>query len=600
MLIRLLKSLLNIKFFNKMFLVNTCIVIVALFALAQIISGNITSSSIERDNRYDKLVLYNISSLFDQKRNVVLQLAKQAYSKASPDRRVFEFLEFDLDTSSLEYFEMRERFIDYLNSTFSIDTDMTGVTLYKKLDETCYLVSKNSKDSYPASSFKNPKILEQFRDFSPNVRLYPSSTSVYLPKKNIYTMAMNIKLLSNYNNVGTLVVDFDVDEIAKTIHRYYEEVTSDILVLLDDGSVIYDSSNGYYDSKIPYSNLLKENKPRLVLEGQECIINKFQNSDLGITVIGIMPVGKSLEKISNARRTVFLVSFFCILAVLILSYITTRVFSRRISTIMHAIKKIRQGDLKTRIRLSLSKDEFYEISEGMNKMCSDLERYINRVYISELKQKSAQLMALQAQINPHFLYNTLEAIRMKANTSGATEAGDMILILSKLFRNTIKEATIIDINEEVESSMLYLKLFEIRYGNRLSVTFDIDNSILEYGIIRHVIQPIIENYIFHGFDSSSSNNTICIKACKEDEYIYISIIDNGTGIKENDLAVIKNMLKSDCPTNTGSIGLTNVNERIKIIFGQECGIEILSNQDKGTTVKIKILAKTVEELKMHV
>lgn len=593
---------LRVKFFNKMFLMYTLIVVVALFVLAQIISGSTAASSIERDSRYDKLVLNNISVFLDQKEKVVLRIAQQAYSNSiqTPDTGVFDFLESDSDKSNQVYLQVRKRFIDYLSSAFSNDNDMTCVTMYKKLDETCYLVSKNTTVISSASSYENPSIIEQFNNYTPNVRLYSSSISTYSPHENVYKMAMNIKALDTYKNVGTLIVDFDVDGITKSMHQYYEDITSDILVVLDDGSILYDSSSRFNGRIAPDSELLKGDKPRLIINGQECIVNRIENKDLNITVIGILPVDKALQKISNARRNIFYVSFICILAVLILTYMTTKVFSRRINAIMSAIRKIRQGDLKTRIHSSKLKDEFYEISEGMNKMCTDLENHISQVYISEIKQKSAELLALQAQINPHFLYNTLEAIRMKANTCGAKEAGEMIFILSKMFRNVTKENAIIDINEELDSSLLYLKLFEIRYGNRLTVSFDIDSSILKYGIIRHVLQPIIENYIVHGFDSSSENNSLCIKVYKNSEYIYLSVNDNGRGMDEDRLAMVQSILRSDCPAKTDSIGLANVNERIKIIFGPECGLDIYSNHDKGTTVNIKIFAKTVEELKLHV
>jgi two-component system, sensor histidine kinase YesM len=600
MLRKLINQFLKMKFYNKVFLLYSGIVISALIASGLIITNNTVSSSLERDIRYVKLVLYNVSSMFDQKERVMLQLAKQTYSNTSLDRRVFEFLETDSDPASQEYLEMRKHFTDYLESAFGNDAAIKCVTVYKKEDETFYLISKKINTTYSKTQFNHPEILNQFKNFSPKVILYPSSRSIYSKNGYVYTMAMNIKSMDTFNNVGTLILDFDVEGITKSILQYYNELSGDIIVINSAGNVVYDSSNTYYGKTFPYYSLLKSGDQHLTINGQDCIVNRIGNSNLGITAVGIMPVNKALEKISRAKKDIFIISFLCIFAAMQLAFLSSKISARRINSIMAAIKKIRHGDLKSRIPLGQSRDELYVISESLNKMCGDIEKYIDQVYVSEIHQKNAELTALQAQINPHFLYNTLEAIRMKANIGGAKEAGDMILILSKLFRSSIKDDTITDIHEEIEYAMLYLELYTLRYNSKLAVTFEVDQDILEFGIIRHVFQPIIENYIIHGFDSSNKDNLISIKGHRDKEHILISIDDNGNGISPIKLAIIQKTLESTDIRSTQNIGLANVNERIKIIFGQQCGLKITSEENIGTTVKIKILAKTVEELKTYV
>ena len=243
-------------------------------------------------------------------------------------------------------------------------------------------------------------------------------------------------------------------------------------------------------------------------------------------------------------QTIFLVSFICMLIALLLTYLSTTIFSRRIKTITSAMKELQTGNLSVRIPMNKTGDEISNIAVRFNKMSDELNEYINKVYISDLKQKSAELAALQAQINPHFLYNTLEAIRMNAVAFGDHRTSEMIYVLSKLFRNTIKEDSIITIKDELKHSKLYLELFKMRYGDNLSVKFDIDEIILDYGIIKHLIQPVIENFILHGFDSAKSINTIHVRGYLDDKNIMFIITDNGKGIEAERLDNMKLSLES--------------------------------------------------------
>ncbi|MDT2237568.1 histidine kinase [Paenibacillus larvae] len=136
--------------------------------------------------------------------------------------------------------------------------------------------------------------------------------------------------------------------------------------------------------------------------------------------------------------------------------------------------------------------------------------YIDRVYRSELKQKDTELIAFQSQINPHFLYNTLEAIRMRALSQGARDVGDMIYILATLFRNSVKKKTIVTMEDEIQHCKIYLDLFRIRYQNRLDYDIDIPDELLQYRLIKLLIQPAIENYVVHGFLPERDDNLIRI------------------------------------------------------------------------------------------
>ncbi|MNV48346.1 Sensor histidine kinase YpdA [compost metagenome] len=253
------------------------------------------------------------------------------------------------------------------------------------------------------------------------------------------------------------------------------------------------------------------------------------------------------------------------------------------------MKRLQEGDLSTRIHLN-REDELQLIANNFNYMCERLELYINKVYISEITQKNAELVALQSQINPHFLYNTLEAIRMRAISQGAKDVGQMIYILSTLFRTMIKKSMVVTIADEIEYCNLYLELFQIRHKDKLQIESRISPVAMNCSIVKLLIQPVIENYIVHGFRPERFDNLIRIEVTEADERIQIVIRDNGNGIIPSKLTELQKTLqvsmRMDAPPS--SLGLCNVNERIKLYYGIEYGLSIASEIGVGTTVIMNI------------
>jgi two-component system, sensor histidine kinase YesM len=383
------------------------------------------------------------------------------------------------------------------------------------------------------------------------------------------------------------------------LKKYYEGKYGTIMILKENGSVIFDSSNQYYSKIYPYENY-KNGNSTYRIKNKEYLVVTIRNSKAQVLIIGLSPVDEILTDMRTTKSTLFFIALLCILAALALTYFSKAKYIKRVQAITDAMKTVHMGDLSERIPISNSHDEINEIAQSFNTMCDNLENYIDKVYISDIKQKRAELIALQSQINPHFLYNTLEIIRMSAAINGADEAGEMIQILSKLFRNVVQMDTIISVDDEIRNSKLYLNLFKIRYGDKLKFEIDIDPEILNFSMIKHLIQPVIENYIVHGFDNNLETNCVTIKGYQQDGFIYFVIADNAKGIDPITLAELNHSLTNEDYKKRDSIGLKNVNDRIKLIYSKDCGIQVSSIEGKGTQVKIVILAKTKEELLKYV
>ena len=187
-----------------------------------------------------------------------------------------------------------------------------------------------------------------------------------------------------------------------------------------------------------------------------------------------------------------MISLISILVILVLTYLSTSIFSKRVRSVVNVIKQIEIGNLNIQFKEPDSFDEIGQIYGSLKLMCHRLSEYIQREYVyylekktsqlrqkdAELKQKNAELYALQSQINPHFLYNTLEIVRMKALINGDAEVGKMVWTLADLFRNSIKGGIVVKISDEVNYCKTFLELYNIRYEGRLKVIFDIDEDIM--------------------------------------------------------------------------------------------------------------------------
>ncbi len=258
------------------------------------------------------------------------------------------------------------------------------------------------------------------------------------------------------------------------------------------------------------------------------------------------------------------------------------------------------GKRKQRIQVD-NNNEFGTISESINTMLDNVDIMNHRIfdmqselYEKELMQKEAEMLALQSQINPHFLYNTMECIRSIAAIHKISEISDISTSMSRIFRYSIKGGLITTIKRELECVNDYYKIIAVRYNNRLKLIVDVDENLYRYSALKMSMQPIIENSVFHGLEAKEDDVLIKIRGWIDNGYAILNIEDNGVGMEDvrvNELNDIYQKYKKDITeTNSSkdSIGLANINMRIKLHFGEECGLSIQSTKNVGTRVTIKM------------
>ncbi|MBU3107776.1 sensor histidine kinase [Clostridium gasigenes] len=529
-------------------------------------------------------IAYDVNEEINNINNNTNLIIKNMYNDKYIINDVIDFLEVD----SVTYLKGK---LD----KFSISNDYfyKGIEKFTKdsfnINESLVNISFISYSRHEESSFNRRnqiKIKENKRDYLGEK--YNFSNIVC--EKNSISYIREIREPTTLEAKGEIICTYDLSRIKKNI-SIYEDIY-EVMILDDNGNVVYDSNEEYEYEQYPSFSRLMEAKEDIKLD-KNYYIRKAVNSSALVTIVKT-PEVKMNDLPKEFFSSLFFIDILLFIIVEGVLYIKLKKLSDRTDTLLLAMERVENGELNIPIFITKENDELNYISQNFNDMCKKLNEHIEKSYLAELNQKSAEMVALQNQINPHFLYNTLESIRMKAICNGDKEVGKMLYILAFLFRRQVKEKNIITIKSELEYCEKYLEIFKFRYDEKFEYTVDCDEELLNKEIIKFTLQPLIENYFVHGIRLENDDNKLSIEIRIEKDDIVIYIKDNGFGIDEEKIEIINEMLKKRI--NLGeSIGLLNAHERIVIKYGKDYGIKLINNKNKGVMVVVKLPCKEVDK-----
>ena len=603
------------RYFNKLLLMYIGIIVTVILLLGNFVTRNVNEMLIRKEIKFNDIVLLNMTDYFNAQIKMVKVILQQAYLDAYASDDIFYFLENDMD--SLTYLEKKPIFDSFFFEQFSRSKDIVNIYVHKKLDDRVYQYSKATiADNFPVAQFKYPNLLVEGASKASGIVIQAAYSPHFFnaePNGLVYSLSIPIKRKGSSANIGTLVVELDPQGFGDILNRLDKESVNQILVLLNGNEVIYDSTDRYYNTAYPYADQLKG--PTVDIGNHRSLVSTAVTGHPRVSISVLVPLDSILRKTEDIRRTIYTLTLASIAVCIALILISSSAFSRKVKVVVNAMKDFRHGDVTKRIPVKKASDEIDQIAIGFNKMSAELSEYIERVYLSEierqnaeldkknleLRQKSIELSALQARINPHFLYNTLEAIRMKALSAKEPSIADMIYILSDLFRSSLSAKYVVTLEEELTNAELYMQLFGIRYRENIAFEAQAEPSILDYGVIKHILQPILENYTIHGYRPGDSDNKVKLRAVREDADVVIAIQDNGKGIPPDRLTEINGRLDGDRPDNgPGGMGLPNVHGRLQLVFGERYGLKLESIAGLGTSVTVRVPIVSTKELKEHV
>lgn len=315
----------------------------------------------------------------------------------------------------------------------------------------------------------------------------------------------------------------------------------------------------------------------------------------GWKLVGVIKgTGISLNMLKTRLFIVFVILLIIFIVILINSYISFRV-TNPIRELEKSVKELEEGNLDADIYMGGS----YEV-QHLGKSVQDMKFRIKGLMqdiVSEHEEKrKSEFDSLQAQINPHFLYNTLDIIVWQIENEKQSEAVHTVTALARFFRLSLgKGKNIVTVRDEIDHVKNYLMIQHMRFKNKFDYEFDIAEDVLELPSLKLMLQPLVENAIYHGMEFMDGDGMITVKAWREEDELYLSVADNGLGMTEDKVEMILTGESTSGNGRGSGIGVKNVNERIKLYFGEAYGLTIDSEPDEGTTVIIHLPAKDEKE-----
>lgn len=382
--------------------------------------------------------------------------------------------------------------------------------------------------------------------------------------------------------IGVIMLDIDYSTLVNELKSSEFDDKNLILLRNEDNGMI---ANSY---SLDFSKA-EEYRGKMELTKKSISTYKYETKKYGWKVEVIVSKASLYSKFGSVLNTFVLIVIITVVFSIVLSYILAKKITKPINQLVLRMQDLSKGDFNARVDEVENRD-IQVLSDGFNKMSYHIKQLMDNLRKKDYESANARFLALQAQINPHFLYNTLETIRSIAIRNQVESIADMAKSMADIFRYSVdstKEEVIL--KDELKHVKNYINIQKIRYKERLNIEFNIDESLLNYKIIKLVIQPLVENAIYHGIDMKKEAGKLCIECSKFEDKVLISVSDNGIGIKKQDLEELRKNLENSIDRKINkSIGLINVNSRLKLYYGENCSLSIESDYDIGTKVYFKI------------
>jgi len=466
-----------------------------------------------------------------------------------------------------------------------------------------YLPSLNAVVDSSATYYENPKI--ENIDFIQQNNRGDFDGKWILSNAVDYYSLNNIKNNSN-KNISYLRQITNEQDITKAmllinirgsfISDYYDKVQlgipSELIILDDQGNLIsHDIYNLLDKETYDYSELYERiknsrNSNNLFIEqdGKEKFVVFAKSDYTKWTYLLVVPKVLVLTQVYEIRNYLKVIIFIMLPITIILTYFISWFFYRPLNELVAAMKQIKKQNLSVRITEHRS-DEYQQVFDGFNHMLDEIEVLIKNLTDEKILNKEAQILLLQAQINPHFLYNTLESIHSIAKITKVDEISIMVSALSKFFRLSLSEGkNEILLKESIDLVVNYLTIQNIRFKGKVDYFIDIPEQIMNLKVPKFLLQPIVENSIYHGIEKKSGTGHLRILGKIVENEIIIEILDDGVGILPERLAIIRDSLDNSNLDDEGFYALKNINKQLKLKYGKKYGIRIESEYYHWTKV----------------
>ncbi|WP_342550028.1 sensor histidine kinase [Paenibacillus sp. FSL P2-0089] len=424
--------------------------------------------------------------------------------------------------------------------------------------------------------------------------VYPHSLIDQVEDSPVFAFGRQLYDLNEHKPIGIVLYETDPQPVLDALENLKLGAHSQVYLMSPDGRFVTSATDPQPDAarlpKLPASEHVMVQQER----GQLVVASKLSFS--GWWVMSITPDKDLNVELVEMKRYLLIVISALILVSTLIASIVSQTISSPLKKLIREMRQVEVGNFGGMVKVS-SYQEINILVASFNRMVRRIEELIERVKLSSVSEKNAELHALQSQVNPHFLYNTLDMIYWMLDEEGNEQLGELVLSLSSMFRYSSQweDGAEVSLREELEQIGHYLKIISIRLEGRLVIVTDIDERWLNIRVPKMTVQPVIENAVKHGLEPLSRQGILKVYTRQEDDHLELIVEDNGDGMNGEQLARLQESLNVDGPDSSGSsgreggksgIGLQNLHRRLRFMFGEGYGLQIQSFPGEGTQVAI--------------
>ena len=568
----------KISFKLMMIISYSMLLLIAILSMS-IFIGNRMSKNVE-DNT--KLNVTNTFARENQELERKLLAVDDTFNALSQNDLLIESLRTDKSNVTVyEKYKNANHIEQILYNTYRSNQLIDNIILYSANES--FMFAKREKKSPYLNVIQGDTWFQNLVTGSLEIYSDPNSAIYFSPvSKPVYITAKRIYDYRDLHYLGVLVFVIDIGELTNVIKELPFDPNMGIAIVDNKNNILFQNQN---IEKIGTAFLDKITEKSFVQNGYTVIDSSRyftvmgSNDTIGWTVLSLTPeddIKQGARQVWSYtwKITIVLTIVTCILIILLVYQI-----NRPLNKMLTAIKKVGDGKLNVRIN-DINYVEFEVLQDSFNQMVEKIHTLIDDIRIKEQEKQRVHMMMLEAQINPHFIYNTLDGIKWVALMQNDRETAKMIAGFVKLLKiSAYTKEEFILVRDEIAYFKNYLELIEKRYNTQIKFEYAIAEETLDLFTLKLVIQPIVENSIFHGILDKVQQGIIKISTYIQEQFLIIKVEDNGVGFQPGEHI-------PQSGDHFSGIGLENVKKRIKLWCGESCGIDIHSELNKGTTVTV--------------
>ncbi len=559
----------NMKIQNKLFVTIAPLFLIGVIALTSVAYEAAKQSIVRQVRDSKQLLLQQVSEKLESINQSMLSVSNIYYLNP----KVRDWLRSSPRSTEYEKYRALKQVIETVGDTGNYFEHLKYSTAFIGFNGAVYSSSPDEQGDYDFS--EELSMQERITDKN---KMYWSDTYLH-HGKNVFSAVRYLRDIYTGEDLGLLVLDFE----ERLLFDAYKNLTGvQLMIVNDKGQILSARDESLVGQSIGEESYFLKLSPytdgsfMADAEGENSLVTFRTVPQMNWFLIERTPVSVLLQDMNQIRNLIMFAAIAILIALFALSYYLSYRISAPLKRLVGSMQQAQSGDFNVSVSVDRT-DEIGLLMKKYNTMLSRIDQLLTQVQQENELKRSAEIQALHSQINPHFLYNTLNSIRWMAKTNNVAMVNRMIISLVRLLRKSFRQdQERITFEEELQFLSDYIFIQKVRYGDKFDVVFHIEEEVKSCLTLHLLLQPLLENAIFHGIEPKDGNGLITVSAWLSDDQLWIEIEDDGVGM--------------DPDQSSRGLGIRSVEQRIKLHFGEQYGMKLESSRGGGTKITIRIPA----------